>query len=80
MNTKTQRNGGIYTDILAEVEKRCAQREEKVPLTVLQLRPKFEKCVGMCKLAAFTIKTSTGIKRFQEDKGFYHGSISCIAL
>ena len=70
MNTKTQRNGEIYENILKELNKRCAKRGEKVPFTVQQLRSKFKKCVGTCKQAALTIKSASGIKRFQEDKGF----------
>ena len=70
MNTKTQRNGEIYENILKELNKRCAKRDEKVPFTVQQLRSKFKKCVGTCKQAALTIKSASGIKRFQEDKGF----------
>jgi len=36
---------------------------------VNQLRAKFKKCVSNCKQAALTIRTATGIKRFQEDRG-----------
>lgn len=70
MNTKTQRNGEIYDNILKELKQRCAERNEQVPFTVAQMRSKFKKCVGICKQAALTIKSATGIKRFQEDKGF----------
>lgn len=37
--------------------------------SVNQLRTKFKKCVSDCKQAALTIRTATGIKRFQEDRG-----------
>ena len=70
MNTKTQRNGEIYENILKELNKRCEKRGDKVPFTVQQLRSKFKKCVGICKQAALTIKSAGGIKRFQDDKGF----------
>ena len=70
MNTKTQRIGKIYDNILKELKKRCAKRSQSVPFTVQQLRSKFKKCVGICKQAAMTIKSASGIKRFQEDKGF----------
>ena len=33
-------------------------------------RSKFKKCVSECKRAALTIKTGTGIKKFQEGKNF----------
>ena len=34
------------------------------------MRTKFKKCVSQCKQAALTQKTATGIKRYQEDRGF----------
>ena len=33
------------------------------------MRTKFKRCVSDCKQAALTIRTATGIKRFQEDRG-----------
>ncbi len=49
---------------------RCAEREEEINFTVGQLRSKFKKCVEECKKAALTIKTASGIKRFQDEKGY----------
>ena len=69
-NTKNQQNGIIYPKILTELKVRCSARGEDINFTVSQLRTKFKKCVSDCKVAALTIKTATGIKRFQEDKGF----------
>lgn len=31
---------------------------------------KFKKCISCCKQAALTVKTATGITRFQEDRGY----------
>lgn len=70
MNTKTQQNGETYKKILEELKERGAARGEAIPFTVAQLRSKFKKCIGECKRCALTIKTATGIKRFQEDKGY----------
>ena len=67
-NTKFQQNGEIYGKIREELKQRCAARGESFCFTVEQLRSKFKKCVSECKRAALTIKTGTGIKRFQEDK------------
>ena len=39
-------------------------------MTVNQMRTKFKKCVSQYKQAALTQKTATGIKRYQEDRGF----------
>ena len=69
-NTKNQRNASIYQNILTELKKRCTKRGEDFEATIPQLRNKFKKCVSECKKAALTIKTATGIKRFQDSKGF----------
>ena len=37
---------------------------------VSQLRNKFKKCVGDCKKVALTIKTATGMKKIQREKGY----------
>lgn len=41
-----------------------------INFTASQMRTKFKKCVSDCKYAVLTIKTSTGIKRFQNEEGF----------
>ena len=68
MNTKNQKNGEIYKAILQELKHRASKRGENVNFTVDQLRTKFKRCISLCKKAALTIKTSTGIKRFQGEK------------
>ena len=50
--------------------KRTSGREENFYFTIDQIRSKFKKCVSECKKAALTIKSGTGIKRFQEDKSY----------
>lgn len=47
--------------------KRTSGREENFYFTIDQMRSKFKKCVSECKKGALTIKSGTGIKRFQED-------------
>ena len=69
-NTKNQQNGIIYEKIQKELKEHCEEREEEFSFTIGQLRSKFKKCVAECKKAALTIKTATGIKRFQDDKGY----------
>ncbi|XP_068712215.1 S-antigen protein-like [Montipora foliosa] len=62
-NVKTQKNGQIYAEVLAELKKRCKSRNENVSFTVPQLRSKFKKLVAECKrVLALTTKTSTGVK------------------
>lgn len=50
--------------------KRTSGREENFYFTIDQMRSKFKKCVSECKKGALTIKSGTGIKRFQEDKSY----------
>ena len=72
-NTKNQKNGEIYENIIIELTERSAERGEVIKFThftVPQLRTKFTKCVSECKQAALTMKTATGIKRFQEERGW----------
>ena len=69
-NTKYQQNGLLYDSILQELKRRAAARGDVVEFTVGQLRNKFKKCVSDCKKAALTIKTATGVKRFQNERGF----------
>ena len=68
-NTKNQRNGEIYQNILKEMKERASARGDVFQFDVKQMRTKFKKCVSDCKQAALTIKTATGIKRFQENRG-----------
>lgn len=53
--------------------KRTSGREENFYFTIDQMRSKFKKCVSECKKGALTIKSGTGIKRFQEDKSYGEG-------
>ena len=69
-NTKNQKNSVIYEKILTELKNRCGKRNETIDFTVVQMRNKFKKCISDCKHAAMTIKTATGISRFQEGKGY----------
>ena len=69
-NTKNQKNGPIYVKILEELEARALARGKKFSFAVNQLRTKFKKCISCCKQAALTVKTATGIRRFQEDRGY----------
>ena len=70
-NTSRARNTTIYTDVVKQLKERLGSRGEKFPaFDVTQIRNKFKKCVAECKKAVLTIKTATGIKRFQEEKNF----------
>ena len=54
---------------LTELKNRATARGKELEFSVKQLRTKFKKCVSDCKQAALTIRTATGIKRFQENRG-----------
>ena len=69
-NKTCGRNSAIYDQVLKELQERLASHGEHFPLSVSQIRNKFKMCVAECKKAALTIKTATGIKRFQEEKKF----------
>lgn len=56
--------------MLNELKSRAESKGSSVPFTVAQVRTKFKKCISECKKAALTIKTATGVKRFQDDKDY----------
>ena len=69
-NTKNQRNGEIYGQIQPEIQERAAKRNSKFMFSISQMRTKFKKCIRKCKNAAMTLKTATGITRFQDSQGY----------
>lgn len=70
VNTKTQQNGKVYEKVLKELKSRSEGKGKSVPFTVGQVRTRFKKCISECKKAALTIKTATGVKRFQDEKNY----------
>ena len=69
-NTRNQRNGEIYERIKKELQERAVKGKSKFMFSISQMRTKFKKGVSDCKNAAMTIKTATGIKRFQDNQGY----------
>ena len=69
-NTKNQKNGQIYANIAKELQERAAARGQSFLFVAKQLHTKFKNLISICKNAALTVKTGTGIKRFQDDKGY----------
>lgn len=71
-NVKKQKNSEVYEDILMDISKRCSERKPPTtfPFNVQQMRTKFKWCVSTCKKLSMTIRTATGIKRIQDEKGF----------
>ena len=56
--------------IIDELKKRCLERGETFSYDVSQTREQFKRCMSECKNASLTMKTASGIKRFQENKGY----------
>ena len=69
-NTKNVKNGVYYDQVITELKKRFEERDEEFTYNVPQTESKFKRCVRICRKAALTIKTASGIKRFQEEKEF----------
>ena len=69
-NTKTAKNRKYYAQIINELKKRCLERGETFTYDVNQTQEKFKRCLSECEKASLTMKTASGIKRFQEDKGY----------
>ena len=69
-NTKNAKNGQYMDCVVKELKERCVDRGEVFPFDTNQTRQKFRRCVVACTAAALKIKTSSGIKRFQESKDY----------
>lgn len=66
---KTPRTTKCIVKVQKEVKKRYTG-SSPFPYTTAQMRTKFKRCVAECKKLALTIKTGTGIKRIQEERGY----------
>ena len=53
---------------MKELKSRASARGENLAFNINQVRTKFKRCISICKQVALTIKTSTGIKHFQEER------------
>ena len=65
-NTKNSKNAKIYGNVLKELGQRY--EDGSFPFSVHQPRNKFKKCISESKKIALTVKTSTGVKRVQDEK------------
>ena len=63
-------NAEVYRNIVKDMNSRCQERGKTFTLSVCQTRNKFKKLMSICKSALLTMKTASGIKRFQDDKQF----------
>lgn len=59
-----------YKDVIQELKERCKERDKDFVYDVAQTRFNFKRCISLCQKAALTIKTASGITRYQEEKDF----------
>ena len=69
-NSPTASNTKVYTQIVKEMDEHCKKEVCGFELNVNQTRNKFKKLMSICKTALLTIKTASGIKRFQDEKQY----------
>ena len=67
-NVKNIKNSQYHNKVIEELKERCSERGEKLPFNVEQTRQKFKPCINICRDAVMKVKTSSGIKHFQQDK------------
>ena len=67
-NIKNVKNSQYYAIVIDELEKRCAENGEEFKFNLKQTRERFKRYVSICRNAIMTVKTASGIKRFQEEK------------
>ena len=63
-------NAEVHRYIVKDMNSRCQERGKTFMLSICQTRNKFKKLMSICKSALLTMKTASGIKRFQDDKQF----------
>ena len=69
-NSKNSRNNEVYSKLLKDMQERFEARGHEVRFTVEQVRNKLKKLISECKKVALTVKTATGVNRFQEEKNY----------
>ena len=69
-NVKNVKNGQYYDKVIEELKERCSEREEEFTFNGAQTRQKFKRCISIIIIRdqVMKVKTSSAIKRFQEDK------------
>ena len=69
-NSKNSKNNDVYSKLVKDMQERFEARGCEVLFTVEQVRNKLKKLISECKKVALTVKTATGIDRFQEKKNY----------
>ena len=60
----------MYSRLQKDLQERLSARGQELQLTAAQVGNKLKKLISECKKAALTVKTATGIDRFQEQKNY----------
>ena len=69
-NSKNSKNNDVYSKLQKDLQERVSARGQELQFTAAQVRNKLKKLISECKKAALTVKTATGIDRFQEQKNY----------
>ena len=67
-NSKNSKNNDVYSKLRKDLQERLSARGQELQFTEAQVRNKLKKLISECKKAALTVKITTGIDRFQEQK------------
>ena len=60
----------LYSKLKKDLQERLNARGQELQFTVAQIKSELKKLIGECKKVALTVKTATGIDRFQEQKNY----------
>ena len=69
-NIPNSKNSYVYNKVIEKVRDRMEKRKDEFKFMLEQTRNKFKKLIAVCKTAALTIKTASGITRFQDQRDF----------
>lgn len=69
-NVPNGKNALVYAKVIKKVTAQRKERGEAFDFTLDQTRNKFKKLIAICKSAALTIKSSSGIKRLQDEREY----------
>ena len=69
-NSKNSKNNDVYSKLQKDLQARLETRGQELQFTVEQVRNKLKELISECKKVSLTIKTATGVDRFQENKNY----------
>jgi len=69
-NVKNVKNSQYYRQVIDKMKERFEERGAVWKYDLNQVRNKLKRCVKTCRDAVMKIKTASGIKNFQQEKGY----------